>query len=222
MSKMSQDTPARWVARLDALRPLDKHSFDDLARIVASYYEMYSRVAAFVGPWNAKQVGTTFPYQPPEREQLRQVLGRPRPWISERAHTALIEATINFCQKSRGLRQLITPNPVTHHSAQFARSAFSARVTSDTMNFYRAPGTRAPEVVRNCWELQLTGAAAPIYLENVPLRPEDVGFIILRPRLGKLGTPNLSRWEVLLFRQPLGYLIEHVDSELNPRYCGTL
>lgn len=219
---MSEETTVRWAARLDALRPIDQHSFDDLGRIVATYYEMYRCVNAFLGPWNAKQVGSTFPYQPPEREQLRQALGRPRPWISDRAHTALIEAAINFCTASKGRRQLITPSPVTHHSAQFARSAFSIRVVRDKMDFYRAPGTKAPDIVKICWELQLAGATSPVFIENAPLKPEEVGFIILRPRLGKQGIPSPSRWEVLLYRQPLGYLIEHVDSELNPRYCGTL
>lgn len=219
---MAEQAMPRWAARLDVLRPLDHHSFDDLGRIVATYYEMYSRVSAFLGPWNAKQVGSTFPYQAPEREQLRQVLGKPRPWVSDRAHTALIEAAVNFCTATKGRRQLVTPSPVTHHSAQFARSAFSVRTVGDTMNFYRAPGTRVPDAIKVCWELQLAGASSAIYVENAPLKPEDVGFIILRPRLGKLGTPNLSRWEVLLYRQSLGYLIEHVDSEMNPRYCGTL
>lgn len=219
---MSQETTIRWAARLDAFRPIDEHSFDDLGRIVATYYEMYRCVNAFLGPWNAKQVGSTFPYQAPEREQLRQAIGKPRQWISDRAHSALIEATINFCTKTKGKRQLITPNPVTHHSAQFAASAFSIRHGDDKIKLYRPHGTKAPEQVKNVYAIELFGTGSPIYVENLSLKPEDIGFIIVRPRLGKLGTPNLSRWEVLLYRQPHGYLIEHVDSEINPRYCGTL
>jgi hypothetical protein len=76
--------------------------------------------------------------------------------------------------------------------------------------------------LKNLYAISLFGTTSPIYVENLSLKPEDVGFVIVRPRLGKLGTPNLSRWEVLLYRQPHGYLIEHVDSEINPRYCGTL
>jgi hypothetical protein len=217
-----EQVPARWAARVDLLRPQDKHSFDDLARIVATYFEMYRAVNAFLGPWNAKQVGSTFPYQAPEREQLRLALGGTRPWISDRARTALIESAINFCVQNKGKRQLITPNPVTHHSAQFAQSAFSLTKTDDKISLYRPQGTKQPSHITNVISLSLAGATAPVYIENLTIKPEQVGFVIVRPRLGKLGTPNLSRWEALLYRQQYGYLIEHVDSELNPRYCGTL
>jgi hypothetical protein len=72
------------------------------------------------------------------------------------------------------------------------------------------------------YKLELYGAENPVYLENLMIPPEQIQFLILRPKLGKLGTPSTSRWEVLLYKKPMGYLVEHVDSDLNPRWSGIL
>jgi hypothetical protein len=63
-----------WDCKLDAFRPINDYS--DLIRIVACYYEMYSKAVEFVGPWIAKQRGGTF--LPPDRDQVKTFLGKDR------------------------------------------------------------------------------------------------------------------------------------------------
>jgi hypothetical protein len=211
-----------WSARCDVLRPVGEHDFSDLNRIIAAYFEAYSRLSAFIGPWNAKQVGSTFPYRPPERQQLLAVLGRPRPYVSERAYAAMVEAAIDFCARTKGRRQLILPSAVTHHSAQFLPGLFSLKRAEPQPELFRPRGHRQPQSVRSVTELTLFGASSPVYVENLTMHPNDVKLIIVRPRLGKLATPNLLRWEALFFRRTGGYLIEHVDTAINPRWSGII
>jgi hypothetical protein len=61
--------------------------------------------------------------------------------------------------------------------------------------------------------------AEPIYLNGVRA-PEQIRFVILRPKLSKLGTPSAKLWEALLFNQNYGYLPQWTDSSLNPRWAG--
>jgi hypothetical protein len=211
-----------WAARHDALRPTDQHDFDDAAHMVAATYELYSRAANFLGPWNAKQIGSNFPYRAPEREQLKAAIGKPRPCIADRTYAGLVDSIIAFCNQSKGRRQLVTPSPTTHHSAQFPSGTFTLTTKLDTISLYYPSGVRPSRPLRALAEIKLVGATAPIYVENPATRLDDVRYLIVRPRLGKLGTPNLSRWEVLFFKSAHSYLIEHTDSQINPRWSGIL
>jgi hypothetical protein len=46
--------------------------------------------------------------------------------------------------------------------------------------------------------------------------------MIIRPKLGKHNMPSVNRWEVLFFKNPQQYLINHTDSSLNPKYAGII
>jgi len=211
-----------WAARRDALRPINQHTFDDVAHVVASTYELYTRAANFIGPWNAKQIGSNFPYRAPEREQLKAALGKPRANLAELNYWSFLDSLISFCNKAKGRRQLIAPSPTTHHSAQFVSGTFTIKPALDTISLYYPHGVRPSRPLQVLAEIRLLGASAPIYVENPAVKLEQVKHLIVRPRLGKLGTPNLSRWEVLFFKSADGYLIEHVDSQINPKWSGVL
>ena len=214
---MTDDT-TRWNAKLDAYRPTS--DFSDLLKIVACYYEMYSKAATFLGPWIAKQHGKDF-FIPPDKDQLKEALGKERPAISFRARSAFVEALQQFLIRNKGKKTLITPNPSSHHSAQFPSGTFTISKVSSPIALRDDRGPRAA-TKGPLYKIELLGSESPIYVENLTIPAEQIGFMIVRPKLGKLGTASVNRWEVLMFKTPYGYLVEHVDSNLNPRYSGIM
>jgi len=202
--------------RVDVFRPTT--SFSDVLRVVAANYEMYNRAYDFMGPWIAKQNGNAM--LSPSKEIIADAVGKPRSVISQMTYSKFVDSLFDFAIKSAGRKALITPNPTTHHSAQFSTGAFKITkcdkdvTLRDDKNIRRKPKT--------LHELNVFGADAPLYIENLGIDPDKVKFVILRPKLGKLGTASVSRWEALLFTSKIDYLINHTDSDYNPRYSGIL
>lgn len=206
----------RWNAKHDVFRQTTE--FTDLLKIVACYYEMYSRAAMFVGPWVAKQHGIAF--LPPEREQIKAALGKERPAISLRARLSFIEAVITHLTVSRGRKTLITPDPSSHHSAQFPAGTFAISSVSTPVVLRDDRAIR--KATKTVHKIEFAGAEAPVFVEDLRIPPDQINFVILRPKLGKLGTASTNKWEVLLFKKQIGYMVDHVDSTLNPRWAGKM
>jgi len=207
---MNQDV--RCASKIDVYRPGGDYS--DLLKIIACYYEMYARAVEFVGPWIAKQHGAGI-FVCPEREQLRVALGKERPTIHPRVRSAFIDAVLKFLERSRGRSTLITPSPSSHHSAQFPEGTFEIRtVTAET----------APEIqIKNgheLYQINFSASTQPVFFQAQRFNYKEIRFIILRPKLGKLGSPSAIKWETLLFKHPIGYLVDHTDSHINPSYSG--
>lgn len=205
----------KWNAIHDAYRPTT--NFSDLLKIVACYYEMYSKATTFIGPWISKQFGGVF--FPPTKEQLEAALGTQRPSISFRARAAFISSVISYLEKTKGKKTMIYPSPSSHHSAQFTSGTFSITEVKD-----KRPVLRDEKSVRResktLHQIDFANAQEPVFIENLNIPPDQINFVIVRPKLGKLGTPSAVKWEVLLYKRHHGYLVEHVDSHLNPRYSG--
>lgn len=202
---MDTDNKNRWNAKHDISR--NTSDFSDLLKIITGYYEMYQRASNYLGPWISKQAGMMF--IPPDKETIKTALGKENPNISYRARTAFIDCLVKFVTDTKGRKALIHPNPSTHHSAQFPSGTFEI--------------TQIPNgSPKKLYKIDFAHASDSVYIENLMIPPEQVKFIILRPKLGKLGTASVSKWEVLLFKQNNGYLVEHVDSDKNPRYSGIL
>ena len=197
---------------MDVYRPTSDYA--DLLKIVACYYEMYARAVDFIGPWIAKQRNAGI-FISPDREEIRTALGKERPSIHPRARFAFIDAVIKFIERSKGRQTLITPSPSSHHSAQFPEGTFEI-----------CTATQAEMVgmtIRNGHELykiDFSGSTAPVFFQAQRFNCKEIKFIILRPKLGKLGTPSAVKWEALMFKQSIGYLVDHTDSHLNPSYSG--
>ena len=115
------DEIIKWSAKLDVFRPTT--DFADLLRIVACYYEMFSKAATFLGPWIAKQNGIVF--LSPSKEQVDASIGNGRGVVSSRVRSSFIEALLNFLMRTKGKKTLITPSPTSHHSAQFTSGTFN-------------------------------------------------------------------------------------------------
>lgn len=208
------DNEIVWNAKHDIFRGAPDYS--DLAKIVTCYYEMYAKATEFVGPWIAKQRGMIF--LSPEKDQVKEALGKDRPFLNFRIKNAFIDSLIQFLDKTKGKRTLITPSPSTHHSAQFPYGTFEINLAKEPIPVKTEKGLRL--LNKNVFELSFAGAERPVYIENLRIPPAQIRFIIVRPKMGKLGTPNLSRWEVLLYKKNHTCLVDHVDSNLNPRFSG--
>lgn len=218
---MTEENKIEYIGRYDLLRPLPAPTYTDLENIVASYFELYSKVAQYVSPWNAKQIHSNFPYEMPDKANIKEAIGRVRGIISHNMVASMIESVQTMCVKNKGLKQLITPSITTHHSAQFNDSVFSIKPVHDKI-ILRDNSNPARRPVKSLHKLEVYGATSPLYIENLALHPKVIKFVIVRPKMGKLGIPNLRSWEALFYDKKFNYIIDHVDSNLNPRWSGIL
>jgi hypothetical protein len=206
----------KWNAKHDAFKQTT--DFSELLQIVACYYEMYSKAVAYLGPYIAKQNGSMFLV--PDKEQIKMALGKERPQISFRSRSFFIDALISFVDRTRGKKTLISPSPSSHHSAQFPVGTFEISSVLDKIQLRDDREIRKP--AKTIHRIDFLNVEEPVYIENLSIPINQIKFIIIRPKLGKLGTPSTSRWEVLLYKNPYGYLVEHCDSHLNPRWSGII
>lgn len=121
--------------------------------------------------------------------------------MNDFSYSAFLNSIIRFCESHKGLRALPAPHPSTIHSIQLPLPAFELK-------------TYGGETAVN-----IMGAEAPLIVKGLR-DPDSVKFIIARPKLSQLGTASAKNWEVLFYRQALGYIPDWTDSSLNPRYSG--
>ena len=214
MQDTQQENGPLWSARCDALR--SNQSYGDLIKIVQAYYDMYDKGAKFLTPWISRQNNSYLPFQIPEKDDFKQIMGKPKSAIHPVMYHNFISESLNFVFKHKGKRTLISPHPTTHHSAQFSVGTFSITKVDNNKIARRATQRKT------LFEISFFGSNEPVYVENLQLIPEHVKFIILRPKIGKLGTASVTNWEILFYKSSHSYLINHVDSDLNPRYAGVL
>lgn len=194
---MTESTLPRWSVRLDAHR---EHGFADLVPAVSAHYRAHEAAEKFLGPYNARQRSSKYPYQAPDRETLRQLIPAGR--MNEFSHQAYLNSIVRFCEATRGNRGLPAPHPSTIHSIQLPEPAFELKSSG-------GGGTM----------VYVAGIAEPLLVSGLRL-PDEIKFVIVRPKLSQLGTASAKNWEILFFRQALGYIPDWVDSQLNPRYSG--
>lgn len=199
-----------WSARLDVAR--ESGSFDDLAKIVKSTFILYSRAEKLISPWNARQQDAKF-YMAPSREFMKESLASSGTALNEFAFNAFITGLVRFCEKHKGKKQLPLPHPSTHHSTHWPDGTFEIRDIKDAtgLEWLTEGGTPVSKIT-------LMGIVEPLYVKNLRLR--EFKYLIVRPKLSKLGTASATAWEALFFKNSHGFLVDHVDSNLNPRYAG--
>jgi hypothetical protein len=190
----------RWSVRLNAARPPTDPGFHDLIPLVAHHYKLHAQAVDFLGPYNAKQRGPGSVYLAPSKDQLRAAIRQGS--VNDFTYAAFITSLERFCQATKGQRALPTPHPSVIHSIQLPLPAFELR---------RGGGDDTI--------IQLIGVEVPLIVKALRF-PEEVKFIIVRPRLSKLGTASAKDWEVLFFKQALGYIPDWADTSINPRYSG--
>lgn len=194
---MIESSLPRWSVRLDAFR---NHGFGDLIPVVNHHYRAHEAAEKFLGPYNARQRNSSYPYRAPEKDALREMI--PRGGMNELSYSSYIASIIRFCETTKGTRGLPAPHPSSIHSIQLPQSAFELR---------SAGGGDI--------DVHIMGVAESIRVKGLRL-PDQVKFIIVRPKLSQLGTASAKNWEVLFYRQDIGYIPDWADSQLNPRYSG--
>lgn len=209
-----------WAQRSDVYRTKEVKRFDDILEVIEATYRVYNKLYDIIGPWNAKQSSSNFPYIAPSREFIQEMVKTKPKALSEWMFNAMISSSIKFCEQYKGKRQIITPHPSSHHSGHWSEGAFNIKrlsqedfpVLHKTNNQHFKP--------TNMGEIKLEGIKYPIYIENI--KDKKFKYVIIRPKLGKLGTASVDNWEVLLFTKNYGFNFEHTDSNLNPRYSGLM
>jgi len=197
---MIETTLPRWNVRLAVTRPITQPGFSDLIPLINHHYKLHVQAVDFLGPYNAKQRGPNRPYLAPSKDQLRQSIRRGG--VNDFTYVSFINSLERFCQHTKGLRALPTPHPSVIHSIQLPLPAFELTQENESNTIVKLIGVEVPLVAKG---LRSSG---------------DVKFIIVRPKLSKLGTASASNWEVLFFNQAHGYIPDWVDTHLNPRYSG--
>ena len=194
---MIETSLPRWSVRLDAIR---EHGFSDLIPIVNQHYRAHEAAEKFLGPYNARQRNSSMPYRAPDKETLQQLI--PSNGMNTFSYAAYINSIIRFCEQTKGTRGLPTPHPSTIHSIQLPLPAFELS---------SAGGGEL--------DVNVIGVRDSIRVKGLRL-PDEIKFIIVRPKLSQLGTASAKNWEILFYRQALGYIPDWADSQLNPRYSG--
>ncbi len=192
---MIETSLPKWVARLDAQRP---HGFHDLIQVVNSHFRVTEQAAKVLGPYNARQRNTGSIYVPPDKDMLRQLIKQGG--MNDFSYQSMLTSLVRFCETTKGMRGLPEPHPSTIHSIQLPAFGLSAGPAGSTM-------------------VELSCSAEPIQVKGLR-NANTIKFIIVRPKLSKLGTASANNWEVLFFDQAHGYIPDWVDSHLNPRYSG--
>ena len=194
----------KWAARLNASRPVDNPGFTDLLTLLKHHYNLHAQAEAFLGPYNARQraKGEKFLYSAPTNDELKAAIKKGG--VNTLTYLAFISSLVKFCEMSKGLRALPTPHPSVVHSIQLPLQAFII----------------TPEKDGVC-KVDVAGIETPLFVKGL-MHPEQIKFIIVRPKLSKLGTASATNWEILFFRNNFGYIPEWVDSNINPRWAGKL
>ncbi len=187
----------RWSVRLDAER---KHGFGDILPVVANHFRAYESLSNFLGPYNARQRSSTMPYASPSKELLEQMVKRGN--MNYFSYSAMIQNAIKFCETTKGNRALPYAHPTTIHSIQLPLAAFELKkgVGDETLVY-------------------ISGVDEPMSVKGLR-NPAEINFVIVRPKLGSLGSSSTTRWEILFFKNAFGYIPEWVDSSANPRHVG--
>jgi len=197
---MHESNLPRWSVRLDAVRPPNAPGFGDLIPLVNQHFRVHQEAEAFLGPYNARQRNSKYPYSAPDRDSLRQLVRQGG--MNDFSYSAYLNSIIRFCEQSKGLRAVPTPHPSTIHSIQLPLPAFELKNAGNDETNVFVIGVPTPLVVKGLRDL------------------DTVKFIIVRPKLSQLGTASAKNWEVLFYRSPIGYIPDWADSQLNPRYSG--
>jgi len=197
---MTDSNLPRWSVRLDAYRTANQ-DFHDLDVMVNHHFRVHQSIDQFLGPYNARQRNSGAPYRAPDRETLKQVIKQGG--MNDFTYSSMLHGVIRFCEAHKGTRSLPSPHPSTIHSIQLPQPAFELKSRgSDT-------------------EVHIVGLEHPILVKGLR-DPDEVKFIIVRPKLSKLGTASSKNWEVLFYRVNHGFIPEWADSQLNPRYSGVI
>lgn len=209
-----QDESDNSQYRTDIIRP--DNSYDDLARQLIATYRTYQAVEDKVAPVVSRNSGNDAFFLSKEwiDESVKNSFG-----MSSIMYRRFLDAVEKFYLKHKSSKRLPSPHIITHRSVHFGEGLFDVE-QADVAKYLELTRDRVRNFKVNSVHRISVGGVEPFYIEN--MRPGNFKYMILRPKLGKSGAPTVDRWEVLLFRTNLGYNVEHIDTDKNPRYNGSI
>ena len=206
-------------------------SFRDCERWVAFAFSVYRKMHNIIAPYNNRQLQQKI-YLPPEAERIKSAIIEEKMSDGDKALvTKMVNAACGYYGKHKGHKQLLEPHISTFHSVQFGKGQFKLEQVERSKIkelILSSNKNNKAFIPKSLVKLTITdenfGITQEFYLENVNREDlKNIGRIILRPKLGKTGIPNVKYWEVLLVKgEHRSYLIEHADSNINPRWAGVL
>lgn len=217
---MSSNTDRPYAVRKDALR-ISTESFNDLERLVVLTFDLYKKIHRVAAPYIARQLGSGI-FIPPSRELFSENIRVSNNLLESALFSRMVSSTIDFYSNNKGKKQLTEPHPSLLHSVQFSADKFRLSEVENTKAIANSLNKKFNYEVKSLLRLDILdhGDIKPIYFDNLKLEKFD--YLILRPKMGKTGVPVVKYWEALFYRKSYGYMIDHVDSEINPRYCGII
>jgi hypothetical protein len=212
----------QYKARLDVIRPVIE-PFTDLQKQVKDTFWLYTKIEKFLAPYNSRQAGSMMPYMPPARDAIISAIGlQPgRVCLHDATVSAMMSATVAFCEKHKGRKQLILPHHSTLHSCQFQKALFE--ISEVDVADWKTLSNRNYASIKRVNKIELAGCQ-PIYIENLKIKEDirQIKHLIVRQKLGKTGVPSANSWEILLYTNNYGFVIDHADAEINVRYVGMI
>lgn len=197
------------------------HSFEHMGNVIAAHYRVYEKLEKLISAYNIRQRNKSDTYIPPTLDWLSEMMGPNKAsLVTNVTYKAMLTAAVNFCHKFQGNMNIPYASPVTHHSVQYQHHMFIIEDVSKEKELHVKLGIPA---TLKLFSLSLAGVDETLYfVPPAGLKINSVGHILVRPRLGKLGVPSMTNWEVLGFNKRWDYIINHVDSQANPRWAGSL
>jgi hypothetical protein len=200
--------------RTDVMR--NNTNYDDLSKLVVIAFRTYSAIEGKIGPLSARNTGNDLFILTQDwlTEMIKNSYG-----MNCKTFEAMIESVERFYGVYRNAKRLPTPHIITHRGIQFSQEQFT--ITQVDVKEYLASSKNKDRTfnITSVHRVNVEGAD-PFFIEN--MKYGSYKHLIVRPKLGNAGTPTIDKWEVLLFERDVGYLIDHVDSNKNPRYNGSM
>ena len=206
-------------ARCDLMFSVNDGCAELNTNLVQHYY-MYEKNYEYISAWINRNFNKDF--IPLDRDVIRDIVNsNTSKCISEKQRNMIIDGFYNYIVKTKGRRTLITPSPTAVHSIQYGRGQFRVTLaTPSEIDKIQSPIVLGKDPV---FKVMVDCVKTPLFFTDSRIRrSDDIKFIILRPKIGKLATPSALNWEILVHRMDKGYIVTHVDSNLNPRYAGVL
>jgi hypothetical protein len=200
--------------RTDIVRATNR--YDDLARQIIITFKTYQEVESKIAPLVARNSGNLMFILSKEGmlEIIKNSFG-----MNNLMFSRFLDGIERFYAKHKMMKRLPSPHIISHRSVHFGESLFHIEQV-DVEQYLKLTQNRDRNYKVSTVHKIEVGGLDPFYIEN--MRRGNYKYIVLRPKLGKSGAPMPDKWEILLYNTNLGYNVEHVDSDKNPRYNGTL
>ena len=202
--------------RTDIIRPIS--NYDDLAKALYCTVKTYQLIESKIAPLIAKQINAGAMFAFVTKEWIRENVSSNN-GMHPIMYNRMLDSIELFYSKHKGMRRLPSPHIVSHRSVHYGEGMFSFEQIDVEKYLKMTPNKDRKYTVNTVYKVYVDGLE-PFYIEN--LRGSGFKYMLFRPKLGKTGMPNMTSWEALFFKTNPGYMIDHIDTDKNPRYNGTL